>query len=153
MSERASGERWALRVMSGQDRRPLAAMLRLGLRIVEPFYSTVTSLRNGFYRIGIFATRKLPRPTIAVGNLTTGGTGKTPLVLWLAEQLISRRLRPAILLRGYRSTDAGGSDEQRLMADQLGDRATVIANPDRIAGAMTAIAQLPQPDVLVLDDA
>src|SRR5690242_468743 len=105
MSQHVSGERWALRVMSGQDRRPHAAMLRLALRVIEPFYATVASVRNGFYRLGFFSTRKLPRPTIAVGNLTTGGTGKTPVALWLADQLIARGLRPAILLRGYRATD------------------------------------------------
>ena len=154
MSQRhASQERWALRVMSGQDRRPHAALLRLGLRLIEPFYASVTRVRNGFYRIGLFSTRKLPRPTVAVGNLTTGGTGKTPMVLWLAEQLIERRLRPAILLRGYRGDAAAGSDEQRMLAEQLDERAAVVANPDRLAGAAKALAQLPQPDVFILDDA
>jgi len=154
MSQQGSGsqERWALRVMSGQDHRPHAALLRLGLRLIEPFYATVTKVRNGFYRLGIFSTRKLPRPTIAIGNLTTGGTGKTPMVLWLAEQLIARRLRPAILLRGYRG-DESGSDEQRMLAAHLGERASVVANPDRFAGAMTAVSHLPQPEVFVLDDA
>jgi len=147
-----SQERWALRVLSGEDRRPYAALLRLILRLIEPFYATVALVRNGFFRLGIYRARKLPRPTIAVGNLTTGGTGKTPLVLWLAEQLIDRRMRPAILLRGYRAGE-GGSDEERMLAEHLGERGGVVANPDRVAGAMTAIAQLPQPDVFVLDDA
>jgi tetraacyldisaccharide 4'-kinase len=148
----SSQERWALRVLSGQDRRPHAALLRVVLRLIEPFYATVARVRNGFFRVGIYRARKLPRPTIAVGNLTTGGTGKTPLVLWLAEQLIARGMRPAILLRGYRAGE-GGSDEERMLAEHVGERGGVVANPDRVAGAMTAIAQLPQPDVFVLDDA
>jgi tetraacyldisaccharide 4'-kinase len=147
-------ERWALRVVSGEDRSPPAFLLRAGLRLVEPFYAGMMAVRNALYDRGTFATRTLPRPTIAVGNLTTGGTGKTPLVRWLAEQLIARDFRPAILMRGYRSgASAGGGDEQRMLADQLGPRAGVIANPDRRAGAAEAMAQTQPPDVFVLDDA
>jgi len=155
----AGRERWVLRVISGDDRAPQAVLLRGVLRIVEPFYASVMRARNVLYDVGVFAAHKLPRPTIAVGNLTTGGTGKTPLVQWLASQLSDRGLRPAILLRGYRSESTGGaSDEQLLLADALGDRAIVVANPDRRAGAATALSQfsqfsqLPQPDLFILDD-
>src|SRR6185295_13465731 len=97
-------ERWALRVMSGEDRSPPAMLLRAGLLFVEPFYAAVVTARNALYDNGFFASHKLPRPTVAVGNLSTGGTGKTPVVRWLAEELIARDLRPAVLMRGYRSS-------------------------------------------------
>jgi len=110
--------------------------------------------RNAFYDAGLLRSHKLPRPVIAIGNLTTGGTGKTPLVRWLAGELALRDLRPAVLMRGYRSAStAGGSDEQRMLVSQLGPRAAVIADPDRRAGAMAALLQLQQPDVFLLDDA
>jgi tetraacyldisaccharide 4'-kinase len=150
----AGRERWALRVISGEDRSPPAMLLRAGLLVIEPFYAAAMTARNALYDKGIFATHKLPRPTIAVGNLTTGGTGKTPLVRWLAEQLIARELRPAILMRGYRADQmAGGSDEQRMLAAQIGPRVAVIANPDRVTGGASAMRETPLPDVFVLDDA
>ena len=150
----AARERWALRVMSGEDRSPPAMLLRAGLLLVEPFYASAMLIRNKLYDKGVFATHPLERPTIAVGNLTTGGTGKTPMVRWLAEQVIAQNLRPAILMRGYRSsTTAGGSDEQRMLMAALGERAIVIAFPNRRAGAALAMTESPPPDVFLLDDA
>src|SRR5690242_7914655 len=72
-------ERWALRVLSGEDRSIRASLIRGGLLLIEPFYATVMVARNALYDAGVFASHRLPRPTVAIGNLTTGGTGKTPL--------------------------------------------------------------------------
>ena len=152
MTPPASRERWALRVLSGEDRGISARVIRTGLAIVEPFYAGAMTARNSLFSREIRKIHRLPRPTISVGNITTGGTGKTPMVRWLAEQLNERGMRPAILLRGYRGRD-GQSDEQRMLANWLGERATVIANADRVGGAMTAMATMPQPDVFILDDA
>jgi tetraacyldisaccharide 4'-kinase len=147
-------ERWALRVVSGENRGPLSVVLRLGLLLIEPFYALLMIVRNGLYRAGVFKSHRLPRPTVAVGNLTTGGTGKTPIVRWLAEQLAGQGLRCAILLRGYRSETTGGaSDEQQMLAGFLGSRAIVVANPDRGAGAAAAMGATPPPGVFILDDA
>ena len=121
-----SREQRAMRVMSGEDRRLSASLLRGALRVGESFYSGAMTARNSLYTSGIFRSRKLPAPTISIGNLTTGGTGKTPMVRWLAEQLIARSLRPAILTRGYRAESTGGSsDEAEMLAKMLGDRAAV----------------------------
>lgn len=170
-----SGRRRILRILSGEDRRFFAGALRGGLSLVEPAYSTVTRLRNHLYDRGTLASHPLPRPTISIGNITTGGTGKTPLVRWLAEQLACRSIRPAILMRGYHApksklprnpskrtttTDPqpaspptrAQSDEERMLADYLDARANVIANPDRLAGAASAMALDPAPDVFLLDD-
>jgi len=65
-------------------------------------YAIGVQLRNGLFRIGWFKSARLPRPVISVGNLTVGGTGKTPACLWLAGQLQQRGLRVGILSRGYR---------------------------------------------------
>src|SRR5688572_14666219 len=144
---------WAMEVLSGEDRSLGAMALRRVLSAAELVYAPLMSARNLAYSRGFLKAHRLPRPTISVGNLTTGGTGKTPVVRWLAEQLIERRLRPAVLLRGYRKSAAGVSDERELLADALGSEAAVIANADRRAGAMAALRDLPQPDVFVLDDA
>jgi tetraacyldisaccharide 4'-kinase len=84
---------------------------------------------------------------ISVGNITTGGTGKTPMVAWVVERLRQADRRPAILTRGYKS-HAGVSDEAELLKAQTG--VPVIVNPDRIAGAREAISG--GADVLVMDD-
>lgn len=86
-------------------------------------------------------------PVISVGNITTGGTGKTPMVVWVIQRLRHAGRRPAILTRGYKSR-GGVSDEAELLKAQTG--VPVIVNPDRIAGAMEAIAG--GADVLVMDD-
>jgi tetraacyldisaccharide 4'-kinase len=87
---------------------------------------------------------RLPLPTIAVGNLSVGGTGKTPLASWIARYCAAQGRRPGILLRGY------GGDEQ-LVHQRLAPDAIVVANPDRVAGAQAA--REAGADLLVLDDA
>jgi len=87
---------------------------------------------------------RLPLPAIAVGNLSVGGTGKTPLAAWIAEYCAARGRTAAILLRGY------GGDEP-LVHRRLAPRAVVVANPDRVAAAGVARAQGAQ--ICVLDDA
>ena len=87
---------------------------------------------------------RLPLPTIAVGNLSVGGTGKTPLAAWIADYCVARGCTPGILLRGY------GGDEP-LVHRRLVPQAIVVANSDRVAGAVAARAQGAQ--VFVLDDA
>jgi tetraacyldisaccharide 4'-kinase len=151
-----SWEQYGHRVMNGQATGVVAGALRTGLRIAEPFYASLMRARNGMYASGAFGARRLPRPTISVGNITAGGTGKTPFVLWLANRLRDQGHRPAILMRGYKS--AGGiSDEQRMLETHLNDGAAVpisaYANPSRIAAAQQAVGENPQIDVFILDDA
>jgi tetraacyldisaccharide 4'-kinase len=85
---------------------------------------------------------------ISVGNITTGGTGKTPMVAWVARRLHSMGLRPGVLLRGYKGA-GGDSDEARLLRELCGD-CPVVANPDRLAGAMDAMAA--GAEAMILDD-
>ena len=82
---------------------------------------------------------------MAVGNLTVGGSGKTPIAIWIARYYAERGLRPGILLRGY-----GGGDEALVHSTRVPE-ALVVADPDRVAGAERALAE--GAHVLVLDDA
>ena len=101
-------------------------------------------LRTLAFRRGWRTTHELPLPTIAIGNLTVGGSGKTPIAGWVAAHFLARGLRPGILLRGV------GGDETLVHREAL-PGAIVVANPDRRAGADQAMSL--GADVLVLDDA
>ncbi len=92
---------------------------------------------------------RLSVPVISVGNITCGGTGKTPAVEMIARDLLSRGRKPAILSRGYRSDPQGVNDEKKLLALDLPE-VPHYANPDRIQAGFAAIAD--GADVLVLDD-
>jgi tetraacyldisaccharide 4'-kinase len=100
--------------------------------------------REAAYRNGWLTVRDLPLPSVAIGNLTVGGSGKTPIAIWTAGYYVSRGLVPGILLRGY------GADEV-LVHQHAVPQGIVIADPDRAAGADRAMARGAQ--VLVLDDA
>ena len=124
-------------------------MLRAAAWCAEPLYAAVMRLRNRMYDAGILPAHPLGKPTISVGNLTTGGTGKTPIVQWLCRRLAAAGQRPAILLRGYKSTSHGISDERTLLAEA---NVPVIADPDRRRGAAAALAQHPRTTLFILDD-
>jgi tetraacyldisaccharide 4'-kinase len=155
MSE--ASDHFARRVMSGEARGVGPSLLRGGLSLAEPVYAGVALLRNRLFDTGIKRVTRLPRPVISVGNLTAGGTGKTPMVRWLANHLRANGHRVAILSRGYKST-----------ADSLGDELTMLdralnspgltspvllrANPDRSAAGAALLAEHPEVDVILLDD-
>jgi tetraacyldisaccharide 4'-kinase len=113
---------------------PLAGLYRVGMRA-----------RSLAFARGWMPSHDLPLPAVAVGNLTVGGSGKTPIATWIAQYYAARGLVPGILLRGY-----GGGDETRVH-ERLVPGAHVVADPDRVAGAERALARGAQ--VLVLDDA
>jgi tetraacyldisaccharide 4'-kinase len=88
---------------------------------------------------------------ISVGNITAGGTGKTPIVAHLAELLANRGLQPAVLLRGYKGDRPGGSDELALLTRRLSG-VPIVGDPDRVAAARRLIAEQPAVDFILLDD-
>jgi tetraacyldisaccharide 4'-kinase len=104
-------------------------------RLLLPFsegYRAGIALRHLAYRYGLFKTRRLNRPVISVGNLTVGGTGKTPLVMFIAERLLDRGWTPSILTRGYRRTVGGmftiaPQTNRRADPRQAGDEASLLA--------------------------
>jgi tetraacyldisaccharide 4'-kinase len=121
-----------------------ARVARFPLVPFSLLYAAVMKLRAAGYRSGLIPTQRLPLPAVAVGNLSVGGTGKTPLAAWIAHYYAQRGRTPGILLRGY------GGDEP-LVHRRLVSQAVVVVNPDRRAGARRAQAE--GADVLILDDA
>lgn len=87
---------------------------------LSPIYEAGARARVWAYRRGAFAAHKLPGRVISVGNLTVGGTGKTPMVLWIAQRLAASGKEVGILTRGYRGSGST-SDEVRLLQSRLGD--------------------------------
>ncbi len=116
-----------------------AAMLPLAM-----LYRSIMTARASAYALGILPTHRSPLPTVAVGNLTVGGSGKTPVAGWIAKQYARRGIRPAILLRGY------GGDEG-LVHRRTVPEAVVIEHPNRSRSACEAARLGAQ--VAVLDDA
>lgn len=126
------------------SRRADARLARLALLPVAGAWHGVMAARNLAFRRGWFEVHDLPLPAVAVGNLTAGGSGKTPLAAWIARHFLARGLVPGILLRGY------GGDEARVHAHDA-PGAIVVADPDRVAAAEHARAGGAQ--ILVMDDA
>ncbi|HQB39444.1 MAG TPA: tetraacyldisaccharide 4'-kinase [Deltaproteobacteria bacterium] len=152
----------------GGSQSPLARLLKLLLIPPALIYAAVTYLRALAYRCGIFNVKRLPRPVISVGNLTVGGTGKTPVTIHIARFLISKGIRPAVLSRGYggslegktaivsdgrqlQLTPAECGDEPFLLASSVPGLMVVIG-ADRHAAGQLAMQAL-QPDIFILDDA
>jgi tetraacyldisaccharide 4'-kinase len=126
------------------SRRPDARLARLALLPASGLWRGAMAVRGLAYRRGWLAVRDLPLPSVAVGNLTVGGSGKTPIAIWIARHYAAKGLVPGILLRGY------GGDEELVHQHDV-PTAVVVADPDRAAGAERALANGAQ--VLVLDDA
>lgn len=123
-------------------------------RIVEPIYAAAVSRRNASFDSGRGIT-KLDVPVISVGNLTVGGTGKTPMVMHIVGLLLQAGRSPCIAMRGYRGRGAAGSDEADSYRRVFPD-VPVVAQADRIAG-VRAVMQAADPsrapiNCVVLDD-
>lgn len=137
----------ALAAMSGEDATLRGGCLRVALLAAVPGYALGNALRSAGFAVGVKRSHPLGRPTVSVGNLTTGGTGKTPMVGWLVAQLLEQGHRPCILLRGYRGGDEAQEHQQR-----WGERVKVEPNPDRVAAAGIALAEDRSLTCFVLDD-
>lgn len=124
--------------------------LRLLLWPLTPVYSGFVRTRAWLYTKGWFKQRRLRGKVISVGNLSVGGTGKTPMVIWLAEKFLAEGKRVAILSRGYRGS-AGTSDEIDLMRHRLQDRVAFGVGKDRYAQGSRIEDQQPI-DIFLLDD-
>ncbi|MDQ1560208.1 MAG: tetraacyldisaccharide 4-kinase [Pyrinomonadaceae bacterium] len=132
-------------------------------------YGAAGSARRALYRAGVLAVERVGAPVVSVGNITAGGTGKTPLVEWLARAAAQEGRRVCILTRGYGRADAGarvvvsdgervlagvreGGDEPRLLAESLrGLHVAVVSDANRVAAARWALENL-RSEVFILDD-
>ncbi|MGD8353704.1 MAG: tetraacyldisaccharide 4'-kinase [Pseudomonadota bacterium] len=125
-------------------------------------YSLAARTHRVLYRVGILNTSTLPRPVISVGNLTVGGGGKTPVVMWLARELLERGLRPAVLTRGYGRSGKGVQvvdraskwqnfgDEPFMMAGRLGNVPIAVSKDRYLAGSH--LLKDHEVDLFILDD-
>ncbi len=136
--------------------------LTLILRPLSWLFILISVTRRYLYRVGIIKSTQLPVPTIIVGNLTVGGTGKTPLVIWLANYLKDLGYKPGILSRGYSGMANSWPQQVRPDADPyiVGDEAVVISRrtqcpmavgPDRVA-AGEALLKYSDCDIVISDD-
>lgn len=107
-------------------------------------YYAVISIRNFFYKIGVFRSYRLDAKVISVGNITWGGTGKTPAAAFIANLLFGRGLKPAILLRGY-------GDDEELLYSKLAPAIPVVAGKDRVETGKAILASRSVKTIL-LDD-
>ena len=140
-------------------------------RLAAPLYSllplswlfrAIVQIRRALYGLGVLRSCRLPVPVIVVGNLTVGGSGKTPLVLWLVDQLRAQGRRPGIISRGY----GGSADGTHAVAadsapDVVGDeplllarrsRVPVFVGRDRVAAGRALLDANLTCDVIVSDD-
>lgn len=144
-----------LQIMRCQARGMGPSLMRGAMSLAEPAYASVVKLRNWMFESGLRRPGKLARPVISIGNLTTGGTGKTPLVSYVIRHLVEQGHRPAVLMRGYKSVD-GKSDEAQELTESFGvaaeGKAKIIANPKRFQAGSQALVADPTIDVFVLDD-
>lgn len=136
-------------------------------RIFSPFYSVMMVIRAFLYKKGLCKSYKLSVPVISIGNLTLGGTGKTPLVMYVVRHMLGMGRKPAVVSRGYGGTAKGvvnivsdgrdilmeatlAGDEPRLLAESLPD-VPVLTSPRRMAAGNAAIDKF-RVDIIVLDD-
>lgn len=139
----------------------------IALAPLSGIYEALVRSGNALYSRAFFRVHDVGKPVISVGNLTTGGTGKTPLVEWIARDMAATGQRVCVLTRGYRRDSAGrivvstgheilatvaeAGDEALLLAEDLKDKAAVICDADRVAAARWAIENF-KSETFVLDD-
>lgn len=143
--------RYVLSVISGQRRGPVAALLRLFLSALTPVYAALHGTRRLFYRMGLFRSTRFPCPVVSVGNLTAGGTGKTPLVEFLARWFARKNFKVAVLARGYGRIDDRGTDDEDLASEMALENVVRLAGKDRVANGRKALDEY-RASLLLLDD-
>jgi tetraacyldisaccharide 4'-kinase len=121
-----------------------ARTARMALVPASVLYRVGAGIHSALYRSGIRRAHSLALPAISVGNLTVGGTGKTPVAAWIARTLRARQAHPAIVMRGY-------GDDEPLVHERLNPEIPVVVSPDRVRGVERAA--ILGADVVVLDDA
>jgi len=136
-------------VISGQRRGAGATLLRLGLRLASVPYGLATALRNTLYDHGWKKCQSAGVPVVSVGNLTLGGTGKTPCVEYIARFYRDLDRRVAIVSRGY-GAEYGPNDEALVLEENLPD-VPHLQGADRVLWARQAVEEL-ESEVIVLDD-
>lgn len=136
--------------------------LALALLPVSLLFRVLAGVRTWLYRLGLKKSERLPVPVIVVGNIFIGGTGKTPLTIWLADSLRGAGLRPGVISRGHggaadvprevtpQSDPREVGDEPLLIAARAG--CPVVVGRQRAQAGRALLANHPEVDVLITDD-
>lgn len=141
-----------LEVMNGAEGGLGGCLARAGLRALSLPYGLCVGARRSLYHWGFLLSRELEAIVVSVGNLTTGGTGKTPLVIWLARWTSQRGIPTAILSRGYGPTGPEGSEsDETLLFRRHVPKVPHLVGKDRYASGLRAIAEH-KAECLILDD-
>ena len=141
------------KLISGKQKGIMAVLLNFLLTSASIVYSSIVILRNFFYDKRIFKTHHSQIPVISIGNITLGGTGKTPLVIWLCKEL-SQNYSCAILTRGYKARNSycakRNTDEPEMLSKSC-PNTKVIVNQNRVVGAAEAIGKF-DAKIIIMDD-
>ncbi len=147
------------KLISGQKAGLGAGLLRLLLGVAAGGYSVAVRARNFLYSKEWLKVHRVNAVVLSVGNITVGGTGKTPLVIWLCKEIISdsrfqiSNSQCAILTRGYKSRAQETEDyrdEPAILIESCPE-VKVVVNPDRVAGAAEAVSKFGA-NTLIMDD-
>ncbi len=137
-------------IVSGRRRGLAASALRGMLRTAETPYTFAVNRRNNRFDTGKIISHRVVVPVISVGNLTLGGTGKTPVVKWIVRWFAERGMNVGIVSRGYGASAGRHNDEAVELAQSL-PNVPHVQNPDRVAAAQRAINEH-HVQAIVLDD-
>ncbi|MFO0911084.1 MAG: tetraacyldisaccharide 4'-kinase [Isosphaeraceae bacterium] len=148
-TRRRSREEAFLRLVRGETHGPAAALARLALSGAAVAYRAGVALRNLGYDQGWSSIERVPVPVVSIGNITLGGTGKTPMVEYVARWYRERGQRVAVLSRGY-GRQGAVNDEALVLEDNLPD-VPHLQDPDRAAMARLAVEEL-ETELIILDD-
>ncbi|MBR5709574.1 MAG: tetraacyldisaccharide 4'-kinase [Thermoguttaceae bacterium] len=139
-------------IVSGEARGVTASAARAGLTALEAIYAPVVALRNCWYDFVPGAARRVDVPVVSVGNVTMGGTGKTPLTAAVVERAVSRGVKTAIISRGYHAKPGELNDEGKELTTRIPD-CIYVQNPKRAQAAAALCAEASsRPQLIVLDD-
>ena len=132
-------------LMKEREKGFVAGVFKAFLSVAAFFYALIIKLHDALYRANILKTYAAGAPVVSVGNITLGGTGKTPFVLMLARYFSGIGRRPGVLIRGY------GEDEWKMLEENLKPSgAEVFVGRDRVEQSKAAIKK--QKDIIILDD-
>ena len=140
---------------------PKRNLLTVALAPLSMLFCAAVALRRFLYRSGLAKTTRLRVPVIVIGNISVGGTGKTPVVLWVADLLARGGFRPGIISRGYGGDGSLRAVTPHSAASEVGDEPVLLAHrtqaptfcgPSRVRAAQALLAAHPDCDVLISDD-